>query len=84
MIGHLFASLVIEYTVFALIAVHMANILTIDHANLISVTRRSVRMNTILLDELEASRASRRRPWENLQEIRWVLKDVAGLELHME
>jgi hypothetical protein len=41
-------------------------------------------MNTILLDELEASRASRRRPWENLQEIRWVLKDVAGLELHME
>ena len=35
MIGHLFASLVIEYTVFALITVHMANILAIDHANLI-------------------------------------------------
>jgi hypothetical protein len=34
-----------------------------------------------LLDELEASRASRRRAWENLQEIRWVLKDVAGVEL---
>jgi hypothetical protein len=34
-----------------------------------------------LLDELEASRASRRRAWENLQEIRWVLKDTTGIEL---
>jgi hypothetical protein len=34
-----------------------------------------------LLDELEASRASRRRAWENLQEIRWVLKDAARMEL---
>ena len=51
MIGHLFASQAIEYTVFALIAVHVANILTIDHANLISVTRRSVRMNTILMSK---------------------------------
>jgi hypothetical protein len=34
-----------------------------------------------LLDELEASRSSRRRAWENLQEIRWVLKDSAGMEL---
>jgi len=34
-----------------------------------------------LLDELEASRASRKRAWENLQEIRWVLKDIAGMEL---
>jgi hypothetical protein len=34
-----------------------------------------------LLDELEASRASRRRAWENLQEIRWVLTDVCGIEL---
>jgi len=34
-----------------------------------------------LLDELEASRASRKRAWENLQEIRWVLKDVARIEL---
>ena len=34
-----------------------------------------------LLDELEASRASRRRAWENLQEIRWFLKDAARLEL---
>jgi hypothetical protein len=34
-----------------------------------------------LLDELEASRVSRRRAWENLQEIRWVLKDVAGINL---
>lgn len=34
-----------------------------------------------LLDELEASRASRKRAWENLQEIRRLLKDVAGVEL---
>ena len=34
-----------------------------------------------LLDELEASRASRKRAWENLQEIRWVLKEIAGIEL---
>src|ERR1700679_736969 len=34
-----------------------------------------------LLDELEASRASRRRAWENLQEIRWVVKDTVGVEL---
>src|SRR6476659_5784358 len=26
-------------------------------------------------------RASRKRAWENLQEIRWVLKDTAGMEL---
>jgi hypothetical protein len=34
-----------------------------------------------MLDELEASRASRKRAWEDLQELRWVLKDVAGIEL---
>jgi hypothetical protein len=34
-----------------------------------------------LLDELEASRASRKRAWEILQEIRWVLKDSAGVEI---
>src|ERR1700738_1459002 len=34
-----------------------------------------------LLDEREASRASRKRAWENLQEIRWVLKDVTGMDL---
>jgi hypothetical protein len=34
-----------------------------------------------LLDELEASRASRKRAWEILQEIRWVLKETAGLQL---
>jgi hypothetical protein len=34
-----------------------------------------------LLDELERSRQSRKRAWENLQEIRWVLKDVTGIEL---
>jgi hypothetical protein len=34
-----------------------------------------------LLDELKASRASRRRASENLQEIRWVLKDTVGIEL---
>jgi hypothetical protein len=32
-------------------------------------------------DELEASRRSRRRAWENLQEIRWVIKDITGVEL---
>jgi hypothetical protein len=30
---------------------------------------------------LEASRASRKRAWELLQELRWVLKDVAAVEL---
>lgn len=34
-----------------------------------------------LLDELERSRQSRRRAWENLQEIRWVLKDAVGVNL---
>ena len=34
-----------------------------------------------LLDEVEASRASRRRAWENLQEMRWVLTQVCGIEL---
>jgi hypothetical protein len=34
-----------------------------------------------LLDELEASRASRRRAWENIQEIRWVVKDTVGVDL---
>jgi hypothetical protein len=33
-----------------------------------------------LLDELEASRSSRKRAWDILQEIRWVLKDAAGME----
>jgi hypothetical protein len=30
---------------------------------------------------MEASRASRRRAWDNLQEIRWVLKDAGSVEL---
>ena len=34
-----------------------------------------------MLDELEASRSSRKRAWENLQEIRWVLQDSAGMKL---
>ena len=34
-----------------------------------------------LLDELEASRASRKRAWELLQELRWVLKDITGTEI---
>ena len=34
-----------------------------------------------VLDELKASRASRQRAWENLQEIRWVLKEAAEIEL---
>jgi hypothetical protein len=33
------------------------------------------------MDEVEASRASRKRAWENLQEIRWVLQDSAGMKL---
>jgi hypothetical protein len=32
-----------------------------------------------LLDKLEASRRSRKRAWENLQEIRWVLKDATRM-----
>jgi|SRR5580700_7844415 hypothetical protein len=34
-----------------------------------------------LLDEREASRGSRKRAWENLQEIRWVIKGIAGIDL---
>lgn len=34
-----------------------------------------------LLDELEASRRSRKRAWENLAEIRFVLKDTPGVDL---
>jgi len=34
-----------------------------------------------VLDELKASRASRQRAWESLQEIRWVLKDAEGIQL---
>jgi hypothetical protein len=34
-----------------------------------------------LLNELEASRASRRRAWENLREMRWVLNETCGIEL---
>jgi hypothetical protein len=30
---------------------------------------------------LEASRASRKRAWENLQEIRWILKNPTGTDL---
>ncbi len=33
-----------------------------------------------LIDELDASRASRKRAWEILREIRWVLKDTTGIE----
>jgi hypothetical protein len=34
-----------------------------------------------LLIELELSRASRKRAWENLAEIRWVIKDTCGIDL---
>jgi hypothetical protein len=34
-----------------------------------------------VVDELQASRSSRKRAWENLQELRWVLKDGAGMDL---
>jgi hypothetical protein len=43
-----------------------------------SVTPEAIRK---ILDELEASRASRNRAWENLQEIRWILKDATGLDI---
>src|ERR1700694_872233 len=42
-----------------------------------SITPRDLQK---LLDELEASRASRKRAWENLQEIRWALKDSPGMD----
>jgi hypothetical protein len=34
-----------------------------------------------VFDELKASRSSRKRAWENLQELRWVLQDSAGMKL---
>jgi hypothetical protein len=34
-----------------------------------------------ILDEVKASRASRQRAWQNLQEIRYVLSDTAQVEL---
>ena len=40
-----------------------------------------VELNMLPQEELAASRESRRRAWENLQEIRWVIKDTAGVEL---
>jgi len=43
-----------------------------------SITPQAVQK---LLDEVERSRASRKRAWDNLQEIRWALKDTAGVEL---
>jgi hypothetical protein len=42
-----------------------------------SITPQAVQK---LLDEVERSRASRKRAWDN-QEIRWALKDTAGIEL---
>jgi hypothetical protein len=36
------------------------------------------------LVELEASRASRKRAWENLAEMRWVLKDSALFHLLLD
>jgi hypothetical protein len=43
-----------------------------------SVTPEAIKK---ILDELEASRASRKRAWENLQEIRWILKNATGIDL---
>jgi hypothetical protein len=43
-----------------------------------SITPQAVQK---LLDEVEKLRDSRKRAWDNLQEIRWVLKDAAGIEL---
>jgi hypothetical protein len=44
----------------------------------VSITPKAIQD---LLDELEASRASRKRAWELLQELRWVLKDITGIEV---
>jgi hypothetical protein len=49
-----------------------------SYEHIMSTTPEAIRK---LLDELEASRASRKRAWENLQEIRWVLKDATGVDL---
>ena len=46
--------------------------------NHVSITPQDLQK---LLDEREASRALHKRAWENLQEIRWVLKDIAGADL---
>jgi hypothetical protein len=43
-----------------------------------SITPQAVQK---LLDQVEKSRDSRKRAWENPQEIRWVLKGAAGIEL---
>ena len=43
--------------------------------------RRSPQDLQDLLDELRASRASRKRAWDILQEIRFVLKDVGSLTI---
>jgi hypothetical protein len=34
-----------------------------------------------LLDERRHPETSRKRAWENLQEIRWVLKEITGMDL---
>jgi hypothetical protein len=34
-----------------------------------------------LLDVLKASRSSRKREWEDLQELHWVLQNSAGMKL---
>jgi hypothetical protein len=34
-----------------------------------------------LLEERDKYRASRRRAWENLAELRWVMEDVCGIKL---
>ena len=43
-----------------------------------SITPQAVQK---FLDEVEKSKASRKRAWDNLQEIRWALNDTAGIEL---
>ncbi|MBV9642893.1 MAG: hypothetical protein JO334_04905 [Verrucomicrobia bacterium] len=43
-----------------------------------SITRQGLQN---LPDELDASRASRGPAWENLREIRWAVKDSAGMDL---
>jgi hypothetical protein len=46
-----------------------------------AITRKQSKRCSTSWKQLEASRASRKRALDVLQEIRWVLKDTAGIEI---
>jgi hypothetical protein len=62
-----------------------ASDISLDHGSVFGRTLFAMSINPqelqAILDELEKSRASRRRAWENLKEIRWVLEETAGIRL---